>query len=336
MIEVTEKAAKHLNRLMAKEADAPKGVRIGVLGGGCSGLSYKLSFEKEPKPGDRVFDLNGVTVYCDLKSLLYLKGTLLDSPTASTARGSSSRTRTRSRPAAAGTRSRPERLVVSASDHGPSPKRAAIVLAAGRSERMQYPKALLIFGKETAIDRVVRLCLEAGCDPVIVVLGHDEARIRENASLAGAVVAVNAAYDTGRTSSIQSGLRALPPDVSGVLLFPIDHAMVDQTTVSALLDAGESSGKPIVVPVHDGRRGHPVFFSATSSRASRARPGRCTRRHGRRPRARQTSRRRTRRSSGTWTPADYHHALGSTRRAAASGLPSRRGRGGRPAQRPPV
>lgn len=78
MIEVTEKAARQLQRLMAKEAVPPKGVRVGVMGGGCSGLSYKLSFETEQKPADRMFELNGVTVFCDRKSLLYLKGTLLD------------------------------------------------------------------------------------------------------------------------------------------------------------------------------------------------------------------------------------------------------------------
>ena len=78
MIEITEKAAKHLQRLMSKEAAPPIGVRLGVVGGGCSGFSYKLAFETQEKPGDRVFELYGVRVLCDMKSLLYLKGTVLD------------------------------------------------------------------------------------------------------------------------------------------------------------------------------------------------------------------------------------------------------------------
>ena len=78
MIEVSEKAAKHLQRLMSKEAVAPVGVRIGVVGGGCSGFSYKIGFEIEQRAGDRVFEQNGVRFFCDMKSLLYLKGTLLD------------------------------------------------------------------------------------------------------------------------------------------------------------------------------------------------------------------------------------------------------------------
>ena len=78
MIQVSDKAAAHLQRLMSKEAVPPKGVRIGVMGGGCSGLSYKLAFETEERPGDRVFEEKGVTLICDMKSLLYLKGTVLD------------------------------------------------------------------------------------------------------------------------------------------------------------------------------------------------------------------------------------------------------------------
>jgi iron-sulfur cluster assembly protein len=78
MIQVTETAAKHLIRLIAKEPVPPVGVRIAVAGGGCSGLSYKLVFETEQRPGDRVFEQHGVRVLCDMKSLLYLKGTLLD------------------------------------------------------------------------------------------------------------------------------------------------------------------------------------------------------------------------------------------------------------------
>jgi iron-sulfur cluster assembly protein len=78
MIEVTEKAAANLKHLMAKEASSPRGVRVGVMGGGCSGLSYKIGFENDPKPGDKVLEVGGVTVFCDMKSLLYLKGTVLD------------------------------------------------------------------------------------------------------------------------------------------------------------------------------------------------------------------------------------------------------------------
>src|SRR5262245_776225 len=113
---------------------------------------------------------------------------------------------------------------------------AAIVLAAGRSERMKYPKPLLIFGKETAIDRVIRVAREAGADPVIVVLGHEPDRIRANATLEGATVLVNSDYAQGQTSSLQTGLRALPADVSAALVHPADCALVASATIAAIID----------------------------------------------------------------------------------------------------
>lgn len=136
---------------------------------------------------------------------------------------------------------------------------AAIILAAGKSERMKYPKSLLIFGKETVVDMSIRLCHEGGCDPVIVVLGHEEARIRSNASLAGATAIRNEAYESGRTSSLQAGIRALPGETSAFLLFSIDHPMVEAGTIAGLVAAYREFGSKIVLPIHEGRRGHPVL-----------------------------------------------------------------------------
>ena len=136
---------------------------------------------------------------------------------------------------------------------------AAIVLAAGKSERMKYPKPLLIFGKETALDRVIRVVGEAGCDPVIVILGHDVERIRSHAALSGAVVVVNLEYEKGQTSSLQAGLRGLPEDVAAALVHPADHALISGGTVAALIEAYRENGRLITAPSHAGRRGHPVL-----------------------------------------------------------------------------
>jgi CTP:molybdopterin cytidylyltransferase MocA len=136
---------------------------------------------------------------------------------------------------------------------------AAIVLAAGKSERMRYPKSLLIFGKETAIDRVIRICAEAGCDPVLVVLGHEAERVRQNASLHAGVLLHNDDYESGRTSSLQTGLRALPPDAAGFVIFPVDQPLVEVATVASLVSAYQEGGGSVLVPVHDGRKGHPVL-----------------------------------------------------------------------------
>ncbi len=80
-IYVSDKAKAKVQQLMleAGVADDPTYfVRVGVVGGGCSGLSYKLDFDNETKPMDQVFEDNGVKVVTDLKSFLYLVNTMLD------------------------------------------------------------------------------------------------------------------------------------------------------------------------------------------------------------------------------------------------------------------
>lgn len=77
-IHVTEKAAQKIRDALQKEGNREGGLRIGVKGGGCSGLSYVMRFEKEQKPGDKVFEEHGVKVFVDLKSYLYLNDTTLD------------------------------------------------------------------------------------------------------------------------------------------------------------------------------------------------------------------------------------------------------------------
>jgi iron-sulfur cluster assembly protein len=78
MIDVTEKAIAEVKKLMSQENSGAAGLRVGVKGGGCSGLSYFLSFEQTPRPDDNVLEFGDVKVFLDPKSALYLKGTQLD------------------------------------------------------------------------------------------------------------------------------------------------------------------------------------------------------------------------------------------------------------------
>jgi iron-sulfur cluster assembly protein len=78
---VSEKAKAKVQSLMAAAgltSDSSYFLRVSVVGGGCSGLSYKLDFDNESKPMDQVFEDNGVKVVTDLKSFLYLVNTTLD------------------------------------------------------------------------------------------------------------------------------------------------------------------------------------------------------------------------------------------------------------------
>ncbi|MEP7169907.1 MAG: iron-sulfur cluster assembly accessory protein [Bacteroidota bacterium] len=79
MITVTEKAKEKAIELMSKE-NKPAGsfIRVGVEGGGCSGLTYKLEFDNQLKADDKVFEDKGMKIVCDRKSFLYLVGTELE------------------------------------------------------------------------------------------------------------------------------------------------------------------------------------------------------------------------------------------------------------------
>ncbi len=74
---LTERAARQIRSSLDRRGRG-QGIRIGVRTSGCSGLSYVMEFVDEPGPEDRVFSQNGVQVFVDLKSLLYLEGTELD------------------------------------------------------------------------------------------------------------------------------------------------------------------------------------------------------------------------------------------------------------------
>ncbi|HEU4438102.1 MAG TPA: iron-sulfur cluster assembly accessory protein [Methylomirabilota bacterium] len=75
---LTEKAVKQVKQLMEVQKLENVYLRMGVKGGGCSGLSYSLEFDNEIGPHDKKFDIDGVQVVCDKKSYLYLNGTTLD------------------------------------------------------------------------------------------------------------------------------------------------------------------------------------------------------------------------------------------------------------------
>jgi iron-sulfur cluster assembly protein len=80
-IYISDKAKSKVVQLMGDAGianDPSYFVRVGVVGGGCSGLSYKLDFDNETKPMDQVFEDNGVKIVTDLKSFLYLVNTTLD------------------------------------------------------------------------------------------------------------------------------------------------------------------------------------------------------------------------------------------------------------------
>jgi iron-sulfur cluster assembly accessory protein len=77
-MQVTEKAAGKIRATMQREGVHGYGVRVGVVGGGCSGFEYQLTFEEQPKPDDVVWQLSGVRIFVDGPSRDHLRGVTLD------------------------------------------------------------------------------------------------------------------------------------------------------------------------------------------------------------------------------------------------------------------
>jgi molybdenum cofactor cytidylyltransferase len=148
----------------------------------------------------------------------------------------------------------------------------AIILAAGESRRMGFPKALLPYarsgGSETTfLEHLLDVLNRSRAEPIVVVLGHEAERIRSSvdpASWGRARPVVNDRYREGMLTSILAGLAALEEsDVEGALVLPVDHPDVSPETVDLLITRFEQTHSPILLPVHRGRRGHPVLFSRT-------------------------------------------------------------------------
>jgi len=77
-VTLTPKAVAKVKEIMGQQDPAPAGLRVGVVGGGCSGFSYSMSFENSPGMMDKTFEFDGLKVYVDATSVMYLNGCTVD------------------------------------------------------------------------------------------------------------------------------------------------------------------------------------------------------------------------------------------------------------------
>jgi len=77
-ITLTSSAVAKVKEIMAQQTPVPAGLRVGVQGGGCSGFSYAMSFENSAGMMDKTFDMDGLKVYVDATSVMYLNGCIVD------------------------------------------------------------------------------------------------------------------------------------------------------------------------------------------------------------------------------------------------------------------
>lgn len=137
----------------------------------------------------------------------------------------------------------------------------AIVLAAGASTRMGSNKLLLPVEGEAMVHRTVRRVRDAGCDPIVVVTGHDAERVR--AALAPLEVSFAQSPDpTGPTSgSLHAGLRALPADVTATLVMLADMVEVTTPMLRALVEGVTLGAEPLGVSRYGDVLAPPLAFT---------------------------------------------------------------------------
>ena len=149
---------------------------------------------------------------------------------------------------------------------------AGIVLAAGSSSRMGEDKALLEWRGRPFLDHVRSALSSAGAEPIRVVLGANADAVSQQISLAPEETVFNANWEQGMLSSIVAGLESLPDGIDAALIWPVDHPCVSSTLVRKLLEEFRGGDNLIVLPKYQGRRGHPVIFSARLFEELRAAP----------------------------------------------------------------
>ena len=135
---------------------------------------------------------------------------------------------------------------------------AAIVLAAGESVRMGYPKALLPFRAGTFLSEILDALAAVPLEAPRVVVGGHAAAIESAFAERTVRWLFNAEFPLGQLSSIQCALRDLGPEVTAALLWPVDQPAVSAPLVRELVLRQRETGAPLVLPVCGGRRGHPA------------------------------------------------------------------------------
>ena len=140
---------------------------------------------------------------------------------------------------------------------------ATVILSGGASSRMGSPKALLPYQGRPFLQHLLEVVQNPKIGARRVVLGAHADPITKAIPLDPSEIVINEDWNHGQLSSIRAGLRSLPAGTDGVLLCLIDHPLISASLVDGLIDQFYATRAAIVVPVYEGKRGHPVIFSAT-------------------------------------------------------------------------
>lgn len=140
---------------------------------------------------------------------------------------------------------------------------AGLVLASGRSTRFEAGNKLLaVVDGVPIVRRTVEAYVNAGLAPVLVVVGYERERVREPLSALPVHLVENPSFELGQSTSLRSGVGALPAGVVAAVVGVGDQPMLTAAIVQDLVRAYRATGAGIVVPRYAGRRGNPVVFDA--------------------------------------------------------------------------
>ena len=136
----------------------------------------------------------------------------------------------------------------------------AIILAAGESRRMGFPKMLLAFEGKTMIENVISNVHESKVNRIMVVLGAVREPLVQVIEKSDVRYCYNDNFKDGMLSSVICGFRNLPSDYNAVMVFQGDQPLIKPAAINTVIEAYLSSGKGIVIPIHKKRRGHPILI----------------------------------------------------------------------------
>jgi molybdenum cofactor cytidylyltransferase len=136
----------------------------------------------------------------------------------------------------------------------------AIILAAGESKRMGFPKMLLPLNGISMLENVICNIKGSVIDNTLVVLGAEREAITELVSKTSVTYCFNDNYKEGMLSSVKCGFRNLPSDFEAVLVFQGDQPFIFPEVINRVIEGYRSSGKGIVIPVNEKKRGHPILI----------------------------------------------------------------------------
>ena len=139
------------------------------------------------------------------------------------------------------------------------PHVAGVILAAGEARRMGRCKLLLPYRGSTILGTVAAAARRSGLEPLVLVLGHDAARIRERMDLEGLVVTLNPAFRQGQSTSLRAALERVPPTCQGAMFLLGDQPRITPDVIESLRREFTPRTDRLVIPTAQGRRGNPVI-----------------------------------------------------------------------------